>query len=69
MRTKTTTTVELDIGELMALIEYNKKMADSIHPDSYDDMSMAGHTFGETVVRYRKRATELFGILSEVWPQ
>lgn len=67
MKSKATVSVELNIGELMSLIEFNNKLADSIPESQYNDPTMAGTTFGDTARKCRKRAEELYYILNETW--
>ncbi len=69
MRTTTTVSVELDIGDLMGLIEHCHKMADSIPEERYDLPTMAGTTFRDTVKMYKDKAANFYEILNEVWPK
>jgi hypothetical protein len=69
MRNKTTAAVEVHIDELMELVSYCNKMANSIPEDMYNDPTMAGTTFGQTVQEYRNRAEYFYNILSRVWPK
>ena len=69
MRVNKKVNIDVSIGELMGLIDFNNKMAESIPPSNYDLMSRDGITFGESVSKYKKRAEDLYEILNEVWPK
>jgi hypothetical protein len=60
---------DLSIDEVMALIEYNQKMADNIPQELYGQMTMAGHTLGVTAEKYRTRAQEWDDLLNRTWPK
>jgi hypothetical protein len=59
----------LDIGELMAVIDYHWETHNGIPKDMYDRMTLAGYTLGVTAEKHRKRARELRGILDDKWPK
>lgn len=64
-----TVNVELHIDELMELVGYCNKMADSIPEEMYDQPTMSGTTFGDTVKKYRDRSDELYTLLNRAWPK
>ena len=69
MKEVKTVSVDLDIGDLMSLIEYCHKMADSIPKEVYDRPTAAGTTFRDTVKKYRNKAYKFSEILNETWPK
>lgn len=64
-----TVSVDLHIDELMELVSYCNKMADSIPEEIYDNPTMAGTTFGDTARKFRERSDELYTLLNRVWPK
>ena len=69
--TNETTTINVHIGEMMALIGWHADLANSLNETCKDKSrkTMAGITVGEVIANHRARARELHNQLNEVWPK
>ena len=59
----------LDIGEVNALIEWNREMASKIPSENYYKKNMAGTTMGEVAAYFKRRAFQLENIRDTRWPK
>lgn len=61
--------VELNITEVMELVSFNWKMYNAIPKEKYKELTMAGHIFEVTALKYYKRYQELDELLNTIWPK
>jgi hypothetical protein len=61
--------VDLDIGEMWALVDYHNQISRSIPLTSYNIKNKAGTTMGDTARKHLERAQELSKIVDETWPK